>query len=63
MRVIIKRAPGGGRKRKIPPSEVDNVLSSKLSVAKLAKQYNVSQDTIYLIFKRKRVERQLLKTA
>lgn len=59
----IKRRPGAGRKRKIPLSEIDNILKSKLSVNQLAEKYNVGRHTIYLIYKNNRAFNNFLKSA
>lgn len=56
MKVIIKRKPGAGRKRKISHDQTIEILKSKLSVAQLAEKYDVGRHTIYLIYKREKIK-------
>jgi hypothetical protein len=55
-RLIIKRKPGGGRKRKIDAKGIADILASKELPKVKAKQYGVHVSAIYLIFKKERIK-------
>lgn len=50
---MIKRKPGGGRKRSLSISQRDNILKSHLTVKQLAEFHKVSLDVIYHVFRDK----------
>lgn len=54
MSIKKKRAPGGGRSRKINAAGVADILASKEKVAYLAHIYKVHHDTIYRLFRERR---------